>query len=149
MEPNDLRCNRTGIVGAIAICNALTERASKEGSYNIDASLTQFNNWYIRSLRLHDEETRDYLRTIHPEFHPVHDTELELIAQTIKITRASNGDIKEALRDLARWSTGLVRWGKEGEIAIYLDWRRVEGNNVIFGFDSGSCFPGSDQPVWL
>lgn len=45
-----------------------------------------------------------------------------------------------------------MRWGREGEVARYLDWRRivsVEGKPDVFGFDHGSCMPGSDEPVWL
>jgi hypothetical protein len=50
-----------------------------------------------------------------------------------------------------------VRWGKEGEEARYLDWRRIvrveghegEGEEEMWGFDGGSCMPGSDEPVWL
>lgn len=133
-------------------------RASEGGSFNVDVSLTQFNNWYIRRLGLHDQKTKSELRALHPDFNPRHDTELfELIDLTVKTTRTSNGDSPGALWDPARWTTGPVRWGKEGEIARYLDWRRIvnieqksSGEEVeIFGFDNGSCMPGSDEPVWL
>jgi hypothetical protein len=140
-------------VGAIAISNALLQRASKGGSYNVDVSLTQFNNWYIRSLGLHDQETKTFLRELHPKLNPVHDTELfELMNLTIQTTRESNGDDKGSLWDPARWTTGPVRWGKEGEMARYLDWRRIvniESETEMFGFDNGSCMPGSDRPEWL
>lgn len=120
-------------------------------------SLTQFNNWYIRSLGLHDENAKAGLRALHPDFNPRHDTELfELIEMTIKTTRASNGDGPGKLWDQGRWTTGPARWGKEGETARYLDWKRIvniEGQTSdkeeFFGFDHGSCMPGSDEPSWL
>jgi hypothetical protein len=119
----------------------------------VDVSLTQFNNWYIRTLGLHDQDTKTYLRELHPNMNPAHDTELfELLSQTVTTTKASNRDGKGCLWDPARWTAGPVRWGKDGEMAIYLDWRgivRVQGNEAIFGFDNGSCMPGSDEPVWL
>lgn len=152
-----LIAGRTGIVGAISVCQALMRRTSEGGSFNIDLSLTQFNNWYIRTAGLHDAETKASLRALHPNFNPRHDTELfALIADTMKTTQASNGTGKGQLWDPARWTTGPVRWGKEAETARYLDWRRIVnidiGSSVdegIFGFDHGSCMPGSDSPTWL
>ncbi|CAF1637076.1 unnamed protein product, partial [Didymodactylos carnosus] len=38
---------QTGIIGAIAVMNALNRRAHEGGSYNVDVSLNQFNTWYI------------------------------------------------------------------------------------------------------
>jgi len=119
-------------------------------------SLTQFNNWYIRTLGLQDEKTKKHLRALHPEFKPRHDTELfELIDLTAKTTRASNGDGEGQLWDPSRWTAGPVRWGKEGEIASYLDWSRIvtvenaDGiDTSFFGLERGSCKPGSDEPVW-
>jgi hypothetical protein len=70
----------------------------------------------------------------------------------MKTTKASHGEGKGCLWDSARWTTGPVRWGKEGETARYLDWRKIvkiEGDDAVFGFEAGSCMPGSDEPVWL
>lgn len=143
-------------MGAIAICNALFRRTHHGGSYNVDLSLTQFNNWYLRTLGLQDAKTVQSLRDKHPDFKPRHDTELfELVSLTIKTTMASNGSGPSQLWDPARWTEGPVRWGRDGEMARYLDWSRIvriisQSSPVdAFGFDFGSCKPGSDPPVWL
>jgi hypothetical protein len=136
---------------------ALIKRSSGGGSYNVDTSLTQFNNWYIRDQGLHSQETQASLRAMHPYFHPRHDSEIfELITMTMETTKASHGFGAGKLWDPARFTTGPIRWGKDGEVAKFLDWRRivtVTGDSgktdVVFGFKGGSCMPGSDLPVWL
>lgn len=136
---------------------ALLKRASVGGSYNVDVSLTQFNNWYLRSVGLHSPETQEALRYAYPDFQPRHDTDIfELITMTIGATMAANGNGEGQLFDAARLTSGPIRWGKEDEVAKYLDWRRivmvsVDGKNdqVVFDFQNGSCMPGSDEPIWL
>lgn len=148
--------SRTGLVGGAAISHALYRRASEGGSYNVDISLTQFNNWYIRTIGLQTDNTQKSIRTMHPDLKPRHDTELfELIDLTAKTTRISHGHDKGQLWDPARWTSGPVRWGKEGEIASYLDWARIvtfrdadEAGSAPFGLEHGSSMPGSDKAVW-
>lgn len=136
---------------------ALLKRASAGGSYNVDVSLTQFNNWYLRSLGLHSLETQAALRLLYPDFQPRHNMDIfELISRTVEATKNANGDKKGELFDRARFTTGPIRWGKEGEIAKYLDWGRIvtvkadgKSDDVVFGVRNGSCMPGSDKPNWL
>lgn len=136
---------------------ALLKRSLDGGSYNVDVSLTQFNNWYIRELGLHDKQTRASLRALHPGFRPRHDTDIfALISLTMQATKISNGVGAGQLWDPTRFTTGSARWGKEGEIARYLDWSRIvtiKGyggrQDVVLGINRGSCMPGSDEPAWL
>ncbi|KIW35511.1 uncharacterized protein PV07_02202 [Cladophialophora immunda] len=147
---------QTGLVGGIAVMQALMKRATSGGSYNVFVSLNQFNNWYLRSVGLQGEETQAAIRALYPEFLPRHDMDIfELISRTLEATRTANGDGKGQLFDPARFTTGSIRWGKEGEVAQYLDWRRIvvvktdgADDGVVFGFENGSCMPGSDQPRW-
>ncbi|OAL22848.1 hypothetical protein AYO22_06756 [Fonsecaea multimorphosa] len=148
---------QTGLVGGIAIMQSLMKRASSGGSYNVFVSLNQFNNWYLRSVGQHDEETQATIRALYPGFLPRHDMDIfELISRTLEATKTVNGDGKGQLFDPAKFTTGSIRWGKEGEIAKYLDWRRIvvvkndDGDDgVWFRFENGSCIPGSDEPRWL
>ncbi|KIW95863.1 uncharacterized protein Z519_02927 [Cladophialophora bantiana CBS 173.52] len=150
---------QTGLVGGIAIMQALLQRSVNGGSYNVNVSLTQFNNWYIRALRLHDPHTQASLRTMYPLFEPRHDTDIfELMKLTMQATTVAKGDGPGQLWDPARFTTGPIRWGgKTGEMARYLDWRRIvrvktgdgDHQDVVFDFEHGSCMPGSDEPEWL
>lgn len=80
----------------------------------------------------------------------------ELISKTMEAAKQAKGDGKGQLFDPAKFTTGSIRWGKEGELATYLDWTRIvtftglDGEKeTVFGFENGSCKPGSDQPRWL
>lgn len=74
----------------------------------------------------------------------------------LQTTRKSNGSGPGQLWDPARFTTGIIRWGVEGEEAQYLDWRRIVSvdssggaREVVFDFERGSCMPGSDEARWL
>lgn len=158
---------------------ALLQRASIGGSYNVQVSLTQFNNWYLRDVGLHSAATQESLRALHRGFLPRHDMDIfELITKTVEQTKTlGESDVGGGLWDPAKFTTGPIRWGgPEGEIASYLDWRRIvtvnksesgcvseddkvkvkgekekemEKDIVMFDFKHGSCLPGSDEPKWL
>lgn len=136
---------------------ALSRRASEGGSYNVDIALNTFNNWLLREVGLHDKETQASLRALHPEFLPRHDTGFfEMAPMILGTTKKSNGTGPGQLWDPARFTTGIIRWGVAGEEAQYLDWRRIVSvdskvgeQEVVFGFDRGSCMPGSDEARWL
>jgi hypothetical protein len=146
---------RTGVVGAIAILQALLQRAENGGDYNVDLSLNQFNLWYL-GLGLHDEVTTQTLLSRHPKFKPRHDTELfKLLNMTQSTCLEATGTEPGALFDPARWTTDSIRWGKEGEQARYLDWTKLvtfdtkDGAEPLsLSFERGSCIPGGDEPVW-
>lgn len=142
-------------MGAIAILQALLQRAENGGSYNVDLSLNQFNLWYL-GLGLHDESTAQTLLSRHPKFKPRHDTELfKLLNMTQSTCLEATGTGAGELFDPTRWTTGSIRWGKQGEQARYLDWTKLitfEAQNgaepLSLSFERGSCIPGSDEPVW-
>lgn len=149
--------NRTGLVGAIATMQGLMRRSAEGGSYNVEVSLTQFNNWYLRQVGLHSQGTQGSLRKLHPDFQPRHDMDIfELITATIAAMKALGEKDVGHLWDPAKFTSGPTRWSKEGETATYLDWRRIvtvkndKGQPlVVFDFDHGSCLPGSDLAEWL
>lgn len=135
---------------------ALLRRSQEGGSYNVDVSLNQLNNWLIRKVGLHDQQTQASLRALHPDFLPRHDTGFfELCPMVMEATKKSNGTGSGQLWDRARFTKANIRWGKEGEVAEYLDWRRIvsaeseSGNEMVFDFSSASCMPGSDEAKWL
>jgi hypothetical protein len=147
---------QTGLVGAIAVMQALMQRADVGGSYGVFVSLNQFNNWYLRSVGLHSQVSQAAIQAAYPEFLPRHDMDIfELIARTIEATRKAKGDAEGELFDPARFTTGSIRWGVQGEAASYLDWSRIvtlsdaRGSKIpMFGLEHGSCMPGSDSPAW-
>ena len=136
---------------------ALLRRASEGGSYNVDVALNTFNNWLIREVGIHDEQTQASLRALHPEFLPRHDTGFfEMVPMVLQTTQKSNGTEPGQLWDGARFTTGIIRWGQAGEEASYLDWRRIVSvhnetgeQEVVLDFNTGSCMPGSDEAKWL
>ncbi|PSN60390.1 CoA-transferase family III [Corynespora cassiicola Philippines] len=85
---------QTGIIGAISVCQALLQRATVGGSYNVDVSLTQFNLWYL-GLGIHDDQTHHELLRMNPGFSARHDTELHpLVAKVEMLSRRSQGEGK-------------------------------------------------------
>ncbi|KAF2167344.1 hypothetical protein M409DRAFT_33832, partial [Zasmidium cellare ATCC 36951] len=60
--------SQTGLTGAISIMHALLLRSSTGGSYNIDISLNQFNNWFLRNVGLHTPSVQASLHALHPDF---------------------------------------------------------------------------------
>lgn len=148
--------NRTGIVGAIGISHALDRRSREGGSYNVDTSLNQFNNWYL-DLGLQDEETLAAIKSRHPDFLVRHDTDLfTMISLTRESLHNSHGSGKGELFDPARFTTMDMRWGREREMAEFLDWTQIvrfsgpsDQNRVRYGYDHGSHMPGADTPEWF
>lgn len=138
---------------------SLLQRASDGGSYNVEVSLTQFNNWYLRDVGLHSQETQVSLRALHPGFLPRHDMDIfELITKTVETTKALRESDVGRLWDPAKFTSGPIRWGgRDGETATYLDWRKIvtvkteddEKYLAVFDFKNGSGLPGSDEPKWL
>lgn len=136
---------------------ALYQRALDGGSYNVDIALNTFNNWLIREVGLHDKQTQEFLRALHSEFVPRHDTGFfEMAPMIFRTIKNSNGTGLGQLWDQARFTTGVIRWGLAKEEAEYLDWRRIISvdskvgeREVVFEFESGSCMPGSDEARWL
>lgn len=136
---------------------ALFRRQSEGGSYSVDIALNTLNNWLLRDVGLHDQQTQAALRALHSDFVPRHDTGFfEMVPMVFASTQKSNGGGPGQLWDRARFTKGTMRWGVDGEEAEYLDWRRivaVEGEEgagqVVFDFNGGSCLPGSDEARWL
>ncbi|KAH0845034.1 CAIB/BAIF family enzyme [Fonsecaea pedrosoi] len=147
---------QTGLIGAMAICQALWKRHRVGGSYNVDISLTQYNLWLMK-LGIHDQETCGKLRSLNPRFQARHDTELpSLLAQVKEESKKSLGVGPGKLWDPARFTTSKMRWGFPDEEASHLDWRTIVSfesshgaKGVALGYDRGSCAPGSDEPIWL
>lgn len=84
---------QTGVVGAIAIMQALYKRAHEGGSYNVDISLNQFNMWYI-SLGQYIDEQRIDIMSKHSHLHLRHTDEMtSIVPKTIMSMVRSVGKI--------------------------------------------------------
>ncbi|KAH7127334.1 CAIB/BAIF family enzyme [Dactylonectria macrodidyma] len=147
---------QTGVVGAVAICQALLRRAVEGGSYDVKTSLTQYNMWYS-SLGKHDSEVQQHLRDLHPNLTVRHDT---LLSEMTARTAASIQEMAEREGDKDffrpdRWAEHGNRWGVEGELGQFLDWSQIvkfqmrnSADAIKLGYDHGSCYPGSDKAAW-
>lgn len=146
------------MVGAIGVLHAVQQRSTDGGSYNVDLSLNSFNLWYL-NLGLQDAANSALLLARNPNFHPRHHTDtFTLFDDTRKSAFDATGDKPGELFDPAHYCTGEIRWGKEGEVARYLDWTKIvtfgsgtsqaKGSSTQLGYDRGSCITGSDKPEW-
>ncbi|KAH6714923.1 CAIB/BAIF family enzyme [Leptodontidium sp. MPI-SDFR-AT-0119] len=146
---------QTGIIGAIAVSQALFSRARKGGSYNVDISLTQYNLWYI-NLGVYDNATHENLLVINPGVVGRHDTELpQLVSQVAQASKSALGEGEGDLWDPKKRFTNVdMKWGIEGEQGICLDWRQIlkfrndQGLHTELGYDRGTCMPGTYEPKW-
>ncbi|KAH9211047.1 caib baif family enzyme, partial [Leptodontidium sp. 2 PMI_412] len=110
---------QTGIIGAIAVSQALFSRSRKGGSYNVDISLTQYNLWYI-NLGVYDNATHENLLVINPGVVGRHDTELpQLVSQVAQASKSALGEGEGDLWDPKKRFTNVdMKWGIEGEQGI-------------------------------
>ncbi|CAF0789767.1 unnamed protein product [Rotaria sp. Silwood1] len=84
---------QTGIVGAIAIVQALHKRAHQGGSYNVDVSLNQFNIWYLDLGQYTDTQGAEIMAK-YPDLHLRHTDEMiSLVTKTLTMMIKSVGEI--------------------------------------------------------
>ncbi|KAH7089680.1 CAIB/BAIF family enzyme [Paraphoma chrysanthemicola] len=147
---------QTGMVGAIAIVQALSERAMHGGSYAVDTSLTQYNIWFQR-LGLFDENTCSAIRSRNEGFKLRHNTELPAMVNAVKeSSKKAAGEGAGKLWDQERFTESVMEWGKDGELASHVDWSKIVSftdqkgvRKQRWAHSRGSCKPGSHEPEWL
>jgi len=99
---------------------------------------------------LHGDEATAALKAKDPHFLVRHDTDLfTMAARTRQSLQKNHGSGPGELFDPARFAKTPMRWGRDGEVAEMLDWSRmVTFSGMEYGFDHGSCRPGSDVAEW-
>ncbi|KAJ4234156.1 hypothetical protein NW757_013641 [Fusarium falciforme] len=86
---------QVGLVGAIAILQALLERTQQNATYNIDVSLTQYNIWYYRLGQYNELRCKELLSR-NQDFHVRHFDEMQtLLVKTHAAIKKVRPDIFE------------------------------------------------------
>lgn len=136
---------QTGLVGAAAAIHALLDRTTKEETYDIDISLTQYNIWYYQ-LGLYDEEQQRALRARDPEFSPRHCDDMNaLVAKTHKSMQKVRPDIfthPEYFVDMSG-----AEYGLDEPIRVLAPTFKIDGS--VVGWDVPTGRRGRSKPEWV
>ncbi|CAF0775668.1 unnamed protein product [Rotaria sordida] len=134
---------QTGVIGAIAIVQALHKRAHQGGSYNVDVSLNQFNIWYLDLGQYTDTQRADIM-VKYPDLHLHHTDEMHfLVKKTITVMLKSVGKIFGS----QNFETiNSPKWDVEhtGEpITMTILAPIITFDETKLNYNVGSCPPGS------
>ncbi|KAM6534659.1 hypothetical protein FALCPG4_004285 [Fusarium falciforme] len=127
---------QTGIVGAIAILQALLQRTKDDATFDIDVSLTQYNIWYYR-LGQYDEAQSKGLLERNEDFSARHTDDMQVL---LFKTHAA---MHKARPDLLKhpeyfWSMPGKEWGLEEDITILAPAFKFEKSKLGYAVPSGS-----------
>ncbi|KAK8096476.1 caib baif family enzyme [Apiospora kogelbergensis] len=135
---------QTGIVGCLAIMNALDRRAKKGGNYLVSVSLNQYNSFLI-SLGFHDAVVRDELRKMWDHsFRPRHYDDMH---RMLAILNRELPKKAPSLFDPKHMMSIKAELGVEEEVMDFLG-PPVSFDVTRLGYDVGSCGKGSHKPEW-
>ncbi|KAK7912101.1 caib baif family enzyme [Apiospora marii] len=134
---------QTGIVGCLAIMNALDRRAKKGGNYLVSVSLNQYNS-FLLSLGLHDAAVRDELLNMWDGFKPRHYDDMH---RMLAIFNRELPKKAPSLFDPKHMMSMEVELGVEGEVMDFLG-PPVAFDVTRLGYDVGSCEKGSSKAEW-
>ncbi|KAK8063358.1 caib baif family enzyme [Apiospora saccharicola] len=134
---------QTGIVGCLAIMNALDRRARKGGNYLVSVSLNQYNSFLI-SLGFHEPAVRDELLAMWDGFKPRHYDDMH---RMLAIFNRELPKRAPSLFDPKHMMSMEAELGVEGEMMDFLG-PPVSFDVTRLGYDVGSCEKGSCNPEW-
>ncbi|KAK6065116.1 formyl-CoA transferase [Seiridium cupressi] len=135
---------QVGVTGAVAVIQALLERANKDTTFDIDVSLTQYNIWYYR-LGQYTREQQDALRQRNQGLELRHHDEMNsLIAKTHAALRACRPDIFAH----PEYFTSIPgnEWGVDGDINILAAPMKLSRSVLKYDMPSGGR--GRSEPRW-
>ncbi|KAF5012914.1 hypothetical protein FDECE_1048 [Fusarium decemcellulare] len=138
---------QTGIVGAIAILQALLERTKNDQTYDVDVSLTQYNIWYYRLGQYDEAQARELLER-NEGFSVRHYDEMQtLIFKTHAAIQKARPDIFKHPEYF--WKMSSKEWGLEDgeDITILAPAFKLEKSRLEYTVPSGSR--GRSKPEWL
>ncbi|KAK8062282.1 hypothetical protein PG997_014379 [Apiospora hydei] len=135
---------QTGIVGCLAIMNALDRRSKKGGNYLVSVSLNQYNSFLI-SLGFHEAAVRDELRKMwDDEFKPRYYDDMH---RMLAIFGRELPKKAPSLFDPKHMMSMKAELGVEDEIMDFLG-PPVSFDVTRLGYDMGSCDKGSCKAEW-
>lgn len=137
---------QTGIVGLLGILAAVDRRANEGGSYTVDVSLTQFNQFLLGLGKL-PAEVQASLRALHPDFAPRHSDDMgALIAKYLRSAYQSTPTLFKPEYFDKKESNFQRPDGKLETLGFVTSPVKLE--ITALGYDIGSCFLGTYAPEW-
>ncbi|KAH7133253.1 CAIB/BAIF family protein [Dactylonectria estremocensis] len=135
---------QTGLVGAAAILQALSERTKGDETFDIDVSLTQYNIWYYR-LGQYNEEQSKALLARNEGFHVRHYDEMQtlLLKSYATILKARPGILENPEYF---WEMSGDEWGVKDEIKVLAPPFKLSKSKLEYAVPSGS--KGRSKPGW-
>ncbi|KAK6836774.1 hypothetical protein PG987_007269, partial [Apiospora arundinis] len=135
---------QTGVVGCLAIMNALDRRAKRGGNHLVSVSLSQYNSFLI-SLGFHEAAVRDELREMWDDcFRPRHYDDMH---RMLTIFNRELPKKAPSLYDPKHMMSMKAELGVEDEIMDFLG-PPVSFDVTRLGYDVGSCERGTHKPEW-
>lgn len=135
---------QVGLVGAIAILQALLERTQQDATYNIDVSLTQYNIWYYRLGQYNELQCKELLSR-NQGFNVRHfDGMQTLLVKTHAAIKKVRPDIFEHPEYF--WKIPGKEWGTEDDISVLAPAFKLEKSRLEYLIPSGSR--GRSRPEW-
>ncbi|KAF4437161.1 CAIB/BAIF family enzyme [Fusarium austroafricanum] len=137
---------QTGLAGLIGILSAIHQRSKKGGSYNIDVSLSQFNQ-FLLGLGKHSAQVQQDLRTLHPNLKVRHYDDMMSLTEKFMRTAYENTPQLFNPRYFDEIQSRFNGLGGQTETLRYV--RSAALYDVTeLGYDIGSCFLDTYPPEW-
>ncbi|KAI1389315.1 CoA-transferase family III [Hypoxylon trugodes] len=134
---------QTGIVGCIAVMNALDKRAKKGGNYLVSMSLNQLNSFLI-SLGTQSPEVQRLLREMWPEMKFRHYDDLH---RQMRVFSSNLYNKVPQLLDPKYFKTIKADLGVPNEEMIFVG-PAATYDTTKLGYDVGSCLRGTHEAKW-
>ncbi|KAK7745089.1 hypothetical protein SLS62_009953 [Diatrype stigma] len=134
---------QTGIVGCIAIMNALDRRARRGGNYLVSTSLNQLNCFLI-SLGTQSPEMQDELKERWPNMRFRHYDDLH---RQMPVLREDLPKLVPELLDPGYFVTMKAELGVPDEEMTFVG-PAIKFENTKLFYDRGSCLRGTDKLEW-
>ncbi|KAI1066848.1 hypothetical protein LB506_012165 [Fusarium annulatum] len=137
---------QTGIAGLIGILSAIHQRSKIGGSYNVDVSLTQFNQ-FLLGLGKHSIQVQQHLKSLHPNLNFRHYD--DMVSLTEKFMRSAYENTPQLFNSKYFNEIQSRFNGLEGQTERL----RYVGSAATYdvtklGYDIGSCFLDTYPPEW-
>ncbi|KAH7199172.1 CoA-transferase family III domain-containing protein [Fusarium oxysporum] len=137
---------QTGIIGLVGILAAVDRRANEGGSYLVDISLNQYNQ-FLLSLGEYPEEVQAALRAQHQDLKLRHYH--TIFTATQKMVKSLQSSVPSLFKK-SHWGNIESNFGKGGGMLEELTYvlPPTTFNKTKPAYDVGSCFPGTHEPRW-
>ncbi|KAI2602538.1 CoA-transferase family III [Hypoxylon sp. NC1633] len=134
---------QTGIVGCIAIMNALDKRAKRGGNYLVSMSLNQLNSFLI-SLGTQSPEVQRSLRELWPDMKSRHYDDLH---RQMRVLSSGLPKLTPQLLNPKYFGTIKADLGVPDEEMVFVG-PAATYERTKLGYDRGSCLRGTHDATW-